>query len=56
MFRRRDRREKADAEDDVLDVDAKLDEEPAAQLEDQPEDMTADLDSQAADYLAGNDV
>jgi len=56
MFRRRDRREKADAEDDVLDVDAELDEEPAAQLEDQPEDMTADLDSQAADYLAGNDV
>jgi len=56
MFRRRDRREKADTEDDVLDVDAELDEEPAAQLEDQPEDMTADLDSQAADYLAGNDV
>jgi hypothetical protein len=47
---------KADSEDDVLDDDAELDEEPAAQLEDQPEDMTADLDSQAADYLAGNDV
>jgi hypothetical protein len=59
MFRRRDRREKTDAEDDVLEVetDAELeDDEPAERLEDQPEDMTADLDSQAADYLAGNDV
>ena len=31
---------------------AQIDEE----LEDEPEDMTADLESQAADYLAGNDV
>jgi hypothetical protein len=58
MFRRRDRREKTDAQEDILEPEAgaELDEEPGDPLEDQPEDMTADLDSQAADYLAGNDV
>ena len=63
MFRRRDRREKVDAEDDVLDpaADSEFDDAAAHDLDgqdpkDQPEDMTADLDSQAADYLAGNDV
>ena len=62
MFWRRDRRDKADDLDDVReaavgeefdDVEAAEDQEGS---EDQPEDMTADLDSQAADYLAGNDV
>ena len=63
MVRRRDRREKVDAEDDVLDpaADSEFDDAAAHDLDgqdpkDQPEDMTADLDSQAADYLAGNDV
>jgi len=63
MFTRRDRRDEADDSDragateiystltDFEEDD--LDEE---RLEDQPEDLTADLESQAADYLAGNDV
>jgi hypothetical protein len=65
MFRRPDRRDKADGPDDVReaadenlespdDLDgAELGEEVPG---DQPEDMTADLESQAADYLADNDV
>ena len=60
MFRGRNRRDKADAPDeiDAEPTDADLDDEleDDAELGDQPEDMTADLESQAADYLAGNDV
>ena len=68
MFRRRDRRDRAEAPDDVratedLSEETELDGEPSADdelldedLEDQPEDMTADLESQAADYLADNDT
>jgi hypothetical protein len=63
MFRGRNRRDKADASDEMdgLELDAELEAEPtdAAEdedAEDQPEDMTADLESQAADYLAGNDI
>jgi len=60
MFRRRDRRDKAEDPDEVLGPDADLedseDEEPGEAVEDEPEDMTADLESQAADYLADNDV
>ena len=67
MFRRRDRRDKDEAaqeseQDSLVDDGAELGEDELADdledgdLEDQPEDMTADLDSQAADYLAGNDV
>jgi hypothetical protein len=70
MFRGRNRREKADAADEidsqVIDLEAgdeadeadeeELDDELEDELGDQPEDMTADLESQAADYLAGNDV
>ncbi|MFI5258548.1 MAG: hypothetical protein ACHQ01_02885 [Candidatus Limnocylindrales bacterium] len=69
MFRRRDRREGASASEDELsaEADARSDEPQDLadefggeiedeDLEDQPEDMTADLESQAADYLAGNDV
>jgi hypothetical protein len=63
MFRRRDRRNESEVSVDA--VDAEIDEgaeglEEASSgdetLEDQPEDMTADLESQAADYLADNDV
>ena len=68
MFRRRDRRDKAETQDDVRAADdvseqTELDDELGEddelleeELEDQPEDMTADLESQAADYLADNDV
>ena len=62
MFRGRNRRDKADAADDIKgpdqDLELKDEVEDGAEdlLEDQPEDMTADLESQAADYLAGNDV
>ena len=64
MFRRGDRRDKAEAPDDVraaedeglLDDDELAEGEEEGELEDQPEDMTADLESQAADYLADNDV
>ena len=67
MFRRRDRREKDEAaqesgRDSLVDDDAQLGEDELddgfddGDLEDQPEDMTADLESQAADYLAGNDL
>jgi hypothetical protein len=63
MFRRRDRRDKAEAAEEVrqdalveepeeLDADRLNEDE---ELEDEPEDMTADLESQAADYLADND-
>src|SRR5450830_890135 len=56
MFRRRDRRE--DPEGSESQAGAPVEE---ADLEDAdpgdlPEDMTADLNSQAADYLADNDV
>jgi hypothetical protein len=72
MFRRRDRRDKdgaaQDVEPDALvdeasadEPDALVDEESADEasadeFEDEPEDVTADLQSQAADYMAGNDV
>ncbi|MGD0122395.1 MAG: hypothetical protein ABSC46_07535 [Candidatus Limnocylindrales bacterium] len=60
MFRRRDRRDKAEAPDEVLAADEDRedaeDEVVENELEDQPEDMTADLESQAADYLADNDA
>ena len=55
MFRRGDRRDETASSDDAGETrgdEDELDEE----LGDQPEDMTADLESQAADYLAGNDV
>ncbi len=67
MFRRPDRRDKANDPDDAREAavagdldelegdeleDDELDDEPG----DRPEDMTADLESQAADYLADNDV
>ena len=67
MFRRGDRRDKGDAareseQDSLVDDGTELGENELdddfedGDLEDQPEDMTADLESQAADYLAGNDV
>ncbi|MGA2512664.1 MAG: hypothetical protein ABSG37_03495 [Candidatus Limnocylindrales bacterium] len=62
MFTRRDRRDGADGSDraPAAEFDATLDELEEdgldEDLEDQPEDMTADLESQAADYLADNDV
>ena len=66
MFRRRDRRDEAVTADDdgakIVDLEDVQPEDPGQGAEgddalgDQPEDMTADLDSQAADYLAGNDV
>ena len=60
MFRRRDRRDKVEDPDEVLETDEDLgdleDGDAEDELEDQPEDMTADLGSQAADYLADNDV
>jgi hypothetical protein len=61
MFRGRNRRDKADAPDelDAEPTDAPDDgaeDDAESGLEDRPEDMTADLESQAADYLAGNDV
>ena len=58
MFRRRDRRAETDdtAEAAVSEIDGELEIESDDALVDQPEDMTADLESQAADYLAGNDV
>ncbi len=62
MFRRGDRRDKADSTNemkaDTLDEELVEGEEfdDNELVEDQPEDMTADLESQAADYLAGNDV
>jgi hypothetical protein len=52
MFRRRDRRDGVDAPDDIGAVDDGAQVEPG----DRPEDMTADLEAQAADYLADNDV
>ena len=64
MFRRRDRRDEAVTADDgearIVDLEETQHPGQGADDEDsfgdQPEDMTADLDSQAADYLAGNDV
>jgi hypothetical protein len=72
MFRRRGRREEGEAanpgeesefEDELeLEDDAHASERVGAadgevdSAEDEPEDMTADLESQAADYLADNDV
>ncbi|MGD0018360.1 MAG: hypothetical protein ABSD62_03820 [Candidatus Limnocylindrales bacterium] len=59
MFRRSDRRSKDG--DESLDEELEVEGEPAAGekakgAEDRPEDMEADLESQAADYLADNDV
>ncbi len=64
MFRRRDRRDRAEAPeeargvaaDEELEEPEDLDEDELDEEEDQPEDMTADLESQAADYLADNDT
>ncbi len=61
MFRRRDRRDKDGAaretgQDVVVDEGALDEEFEDEDLGDEPEDMAADLQSQAADYLAGNDV
>jgi hypothetical protein len=63
MFTRRDRRDKADDSDraraadlDPTFDDSEDDDLEESEFEDQPEDVTADLESQAADYLAGNDV
>jgi hypothetical protein len=56
MFRRRDRREDpegSEVQEDAAIEEAELDDTEPGDL---PEDMTADLESQAADYLAGNDV
>jgi hypothetical protein len=70
MFRRRDAKHGAETEgeatkskaeepetsdvvDDVVDFDEEFSANP---IEDQPEDMTADLESQAADYLKDNDA
>jgi hypothetical protein len=55
MFRRRDR----DSRDDDAAGEAPAGEAPAGEApagEELPEDLTADLDSQAADYFADNDV
>jgi hypothetical protein len=49
MFRRREREER---KDDAVD----LDDEPTEPSADVPEDRAVDLESQAADYLADNDV
>ncbi len=70
MFRRRERRDEGAAanpseeaglggtlEDEDVETDEELDTEAGLEpAEDEPEDMTADLESQAADYLADNDV
>jgi hypothetical protein len=68
MFRRRGRRDESatrggrtsDPElepDELEETDDELDEDAGEEeAGDRPEDMTADLESQAADYLAGNDV
>ena len=63
MITRRDRRDEADdsgrvrvTEVDPTLADSEEDDLDERELEDQPEDLTADLESQAADYLAGNDV
>ncbi|HEX7591449.1 MAG TPA: hypothetical protein VF375_05805 [Candidatus Limnocylindrales bacterium] len=66
MFRRRDRREDPEASESQADApveEAELDDAEPGEAElgqaepgDLPEDMTADLDSQAADYLADNDA
>ena len=70
MFRRRDAKhgaqtegeatkskaeelETSDVVDDAVDFDEEFSADP---IEDQPEDMTADLESQAADYLKDNDA
>src|ERR1035437_5899102 len=61
MFRRRDRREDPEGSESQADApveEAELEDAEQGQAEpgDLPEDMTADLDSQAADYLADNDA
>jgi hypothetical protein len=63
MFRRRERRDESEVPVDALEaeIDATAEELEGDgldenELADQPEDMTADLESQAADYLADNDV
>ena len=62
MFRRRDRGSRDDAGDapgqdlEVDDATEAADESEDGDGADQPEDMDADLESQAADYLADNDV
>jgi hypothetical protein len=61
MFRRRDRRDEPEATDEATPAAAEAEaERDDAQADeagvDAPEDMTADLESQAADYLKDNDV
>jgi hypothetical protein len=63
MFRRRDKRDDDPAtqaeelpEQDELAEEFDDESEDLEDLEDQPEDMDADLDAQAADYLADNDT
>jgi hypothetical protein len=56
MFRRRERRDKAAEEAGDTRDELELEDDLGEDLDDEPEDVTADLDSQAADYLAGNDV
>jgi hypothetical protein len=61
MFRRRDRRDDDPKAQDAVIVDGEeleqdLEDEDLESLEDQPEDMDADLEAQAADYLADNDT
>ena len=47
-------RDSVEVDDEFLEDERSVEDEALA--EDEPEDMTADLESQAADYLAGNDV
>jgi hypothetical protein len=61
MFRRRDKRDvdpgaKAEELPEQEEIEEEFDDEDLEDLEDQPEDMDADLDAQAADYLADNDT
>ncbi|MGD0247761.1 MAG: hypothetical protein ABSB75_01785 [Candidatus Limnocylindrales bacterium] len=61
MFRRRDRRDNpkttaASPEPEADVVPEELDKDELEELEDRPEYTTADLESQAADYLADNDA
>jgi hypothetical protein len=56
MFRRRDRREDPEGSESQADAPVEEAELEDAEQGDLPEDMTADLDSQAADYLADNDA
>jgi hypothetical protein len=61
MFRRGDPRDEARSKNKgpqapLPEYEEGVDDAANEDLEDQPEDLTADLDAQAADYLAGNDL